>query len=272
MKLTLFLFLIPYSVLLSAQKDPVLAVVNGQKILKSEFLKTYRQNKLFVSNQVLSKQQVLNDMIAKIVGVQKAKKNNLHKDPTVLEKIEDILYHAQISKDLEGELQKIKVSNLDVKNYYNKNKEYRTAQILLRVKVDASAKDLNNTLKVAQEIYNKVKKSPDRFGEFANRYSQAGNAKTGGDMGFQSPTRYPPEYFAAINGKKLGHITSPIKTQYGFHIGKVLGVKKFKDINLGLYKKIVYDQKRDAILQRYFKSLRKSAKIAVDKKTLRSLK
>lgn len=254
-----------------AKKDPILAVVNGQKIIQSEFLKAYRQNKLFFSNKVVTKQKVLNDLISRIVGVQRAKQNKLDQDPTVAEKMADILYHAQISKDLEGELKKIKITNLDVKNYYNKNKEYRTAQILLRVKVDASPEEVNKTFKVSQEIYAKVKESSDKFGEFANRYSQTGNAKTGGDMGFQTPVRYAPEYFAAINGQKTSYITPPIRTQYGFHIVKVLGVKKFKDINLGLYKKIVYDQKRDAILQRYFKGLRDSAKISINKNALKSL-
>ena len=260
MKLIFLISLILFSIILSAQADPILATVNGEKILQSDFLKTYRQNKMFVSSNVITKQKTLNDMISKIVGVQRAKRNKLHRDPTVVEKIDDILYHAQISRDLEGDLKKIRVTDLDIKTYYNNNKEYRTAQILLRVKIDAGAEESNNILKVAREIYNKVKQSSDKFGEFANRYSQASNANTGGDMGFQPPTRYAPEYFAAIKGKEIGYITPPIKTQYGFHIVKILSIRPFKDINLGLYKKIVYDQKRDAILQGYFRNLRAGGK------------
>ena len=254
----------------AAKKDSVIAVVNGRKIFQSDFLKAYRQNKLFVSNKVVTKKKVLDDLIARIIGVQKAQKNRLDRDPTVVEKMEDILYHAQISKDLEREFKKIKVSDLDVKNYYNQNQEYRTAQILLRVKVDASKRNTSKILKVAQEIYHKVKAEPDRFGEFANRYTQTGNAKTGGDMGFQPPVRYAPEYFAAIKQKKPGYISPPVKTQYGFHIIKILGVKKFKNINLGMYKKIVYDRKRDAILQAYFKKLRSSAKVTLNQKAINS--
>ncbi len=268
--LATFILLISFSVF-AKTKDTVIATVNGEQIKKSEFLKAYRQNKLYVSNRVVTKQKVLNDMIAKRAGVQKARKNRLQNDPTVKEKLEDILYHAQISKDLEDELQKIKVSDLDVKTYYKTNPEYRTAQILIRTKVDASAKDLNNTLKVATDIYQKVSKDGSKFGEFANRYSQTGNAKTGGDMGFQPAVKYAPEYFKAINGKKAGFITPPVKSQFGFHIIKVLAVKDFKDINLGIYKKVVYDQKRDAILQKYFKTLRSQAKITVNKAALKDL-
>ena len=186
----------------------------------------------------MTKETVLDDMISKIIGVQKAKKNRLHLDPTVSEKVDDILYHAQISKDLEDKLKKIKVSDLDVKNYYSSNKEYRTAQILLRVKAEASSKEISQTKKVAQELAKRAKKSPSDFGKLANRYTQTGNAKTGGDMGFQPPTRYAPEYYAAIKGRPVDHITGPVRSQFGFHIIKVLGVKEFKDINLGIYKKI----------------------------------
>ena len=267
----LFLSLVTSPALLAKKKDPVIATVNGSKILKSEFLKRYRQNKLFVSSQEVSKESVLDDMISKVIGVQRAKKNKLHLDPTVNEKIEDILYHAQISKDLEGKLQKIKVSDLDVKNYYKKNKEYRTAQVLLRVKAEATKKEVSQTRRVAEEIYKKAKASPDDFGKLANKYTQTGNAKTGGDMGFQPPSRYAPEYFSAINGQSAGHITKPVRTQFGFHIIKILGVKEFKDINLGVYKKIVYDQKRDAILKKYFKDLKRRSKVSVNKKVLKSI-
>ena len=253
------------------KSDPLIATVNGKKILKSQFEKKLEQRRSFPSNKTVKKEDVLNSMIARIIGAERAKRSGLQKRPEVIEKINDILYHAQISKDMEGKLQKIKISDHDVKTYYNKNKEYRTAQILLRTKAKPDPKNDGKILKVAQEISKKVREAPDKFGEFANRYSQASNAKTGGDMGFQIPVRYPPEYFNAINGKKLGTIVGPIKTQFGYHIAKVLGVKGFKDINLNMYKKIVYDQKRDILLENYFKSLRKDAKIKVNRKVLKKI-
>ena len=91
-------------------------------------------------------------------------------------------------------------------------------------------------------------------------------------MGFFTAYSLSPEYFDAINGKSAKYISPPVRSQFGFHVIKILGVKKFKDINLGAYKKIVYDQKRNAILRNYFKRLRKNAKIAVDKNVLKSLK
>jgi peptidyl-prolyl cis-trans isomerase C len=47
----------------------------------------------------------------------------------------------------------------------------------------------------------------------------------------------------------------------GYHIIKVLGVKTIDQIDKNLYKKIIYDTKRDAIIADYFKNLAKGAAI-----------
>ena len=96
-KYFIFLYTLAFSVnSLFAQEDPVVATVNGIKVLKSELDKSYYQNLLFVSDKVVTKEKVLNDIINKLLGVQRAKKGKLDKDPTVKEKMEDVLYHAQI--------------------------------------------------------------------------------------------------------------------------------------------------------------------------------
>jgi peptidyl-prolyl cis-trans isomerase C len=88
-------------------------------------------------------------------------------------------------------------------------------------------------------------------------------------MGFQPSIRLAPEYFDAIKGKSDNHITPPVKTQFGYHIIKVMSVKNVKSINNALYKKIVYDQKRDAILESYFAELRAKSNVKINKEFLK---
>ena len=95
----------------------------------------------------------------------------------------------------------------------------------------------------------------------ANKYSQTSAAPIGGDLGFQPPTRLAPEYYEAIKNQKVGFITKPVRSQMGYHIIKVLGVKTIDQIDKNLYKKIIYDTKRDAIIADYFKNLAKGAAI-----------
>lgn len=252
----------------SLRAEEIIATVNDTKITKEEFEQAYQQNKMFVSDKIVTKEKVLNDLINRTIGIQKAKSAKLHEDPTVKSKMEDVLYHAQISKDLEVILSKIKVEDSEVRDYYKSYPEYRTAHILLRVRAEPEAAEVKAAQDVALDLYKKLKDDGSKFSEMAGRYSQSTLSGNGGDMGFQPAVRMAPEYFKAINGKEKEYITPPVRTQFGYHIVKVIAKKDYKDINPDLYKKIVYDAKRDKILDEYFESLRKSASIKIEKKSL----
>ncbi|MEX0797872.1 MAG: peptidylprolyl isomerase [Bacteriovoracaceae bacterium] len=265
-----FVLLLNMSLSFSQEKDPVVAVVNGKEIKKSTLYKYHRDNLSFVkSNKKVTLQSSLDDLINRIIGIDKAKKNKLHKNPQVIKKMNDILYHAQISKDLEGELKKIKVSDKEVAQYYKDHPEYRTAQILFRLRTVPSEEEVKETFEKAVKIHNEVTKKPDSFLEYAARFSQSSNAVDGGDLGYQPHTRLTPEYYENIKGKKPDTITAPFRTQYGIHIVKILGSKNAEQINKDMYKKIIYDMKRDKMIENYFAGLRKQSKVKVVKKHLK---
>jgi peptidyl-prolyl cis-trans isomerase SurA len=50
-----------------------------------------------------------------------------------------------------------------------------------------------------------------------------GSASEGGDLGWQSPDVYTPRFAAAIANLKVGEISQPFQTQFGWHIAEVLG-------------------------------------------------
>lgn len=249
-------------------KDPVVANVNGDKIHLSQLEKQYYQNLLYVSDKVVTRESVLTNLINRQLGIQKARKAKLEQNPIVREKLDDIIYHAQISKDLEGKFKKIAVSDKDLKNYYQDFPEYKTSHILFRVKVKPGKFESEEALKAALKVYKLLQKKPEKFKELAGKYSQSSTAPQGGDMGYQPAVRMAPEYFQAIKGKKDGYITPPVRTQFGYHIIKVTGKKKFSAVEKPVYSKIVYDRKRDKIIRDYFKEMRNGAKINIDKKFL----
>ncbi len=250
--------------------DPIVAEVNGKKIKKSSLYRYHLNNLKFVrANKKVTLEKSLNDLINRIIGIQKGIKSGLDKNPVVKKKMNDIVYHAQISKDLEGELKKIKVTDSEVKKYYSKNPEYRSAQILYRLRANPSKEDVKKAKEQSELIYTQLQKTPDKFLEIAKKFSQTANAPIGGDLGYQPKTKLTPEYYEAIKGKAIGFITKPVRTQYGYHVAKVLGVKKYEQIQKKLYKKIIYDVKRDAILEKYFKKERNKSKVKIYSKNLK---
>lgn len=249
--------------------EAVVATVNGVEIKKGQLDQAFEQNLMFVSDKIVTKEKVLNDIIAREVGIKKAKEAGLQNDPIVKTKMEDVLYHAQISKDLEKKLQAITVSDKEAQEYYSKNKEYRTAHILFRVRVAPDKAETDEAMKKALEVYKELQSKPQMWPELANKYSQSSTAPTAGDLGYLPAVKYAPEYFKAINNKANGYISPPVRTQFGYHIIKVLGSKEWKEADPALYKKIVYDQKRDRILEDYFADLRKSAQVKINKEFLK---
>lgn len=266
--LALSFFFLMVGASVRAEEDPVVATVNGQNILKSTFEQIYRQDILYLSTQHVTKEKVLNDIINRILGIEKAKSEKLAEDKIVKTKMEDVLYHAQVSKDLEPLLKKIEVTDKDVEKYYKENKEYRTAHILFRMQANPGEEESKAALNQALDVYDKVKKEPSKFSEFANKFSQSTAAPNGGDLGFLPPPRLAPEYYKAIKGKNAGYTTSPIRTQFGYHLVKILAIKDYEHINKDLYKKIIYDMKRDELMEKYFSDLRKNASVKINEKAL----
>ena len=253
----------------NANKNPVVARVNGAKITLEELNANFNNAKLFVTDKVVTKSQVLEELINRSLGIDKARKEKLNENPLVRSKMEDVLYHAQLSKDLENEFTKITVKDEEIEQYYRKFPEYRSAHILLRVRANPSTEEVKAALNQIMKIYREVQASPKKFAELASKYSQSENAETGGDIGYQPKVRLAPEYYYAIHKQKEGHITSPVRTQFGYHIIKNMGKLAYDAVDKNLYRKIVYDQKRDKLIQNYFNNLKKNASIKIEKKYLK---
>lgn len=255
--------------------DPVIATVNGKNITRSELYQYHDNNLKFVKAQKkVTLESSLQDLINRSIGINKALENKIDKMPHVRKKMDDILYHAQISKDLEPKLLKIKVSDDEVNKYYAQNPEYRTAQILLRLRSNPSEAEVKETFESSLNIYKAITDGSDseqneKFQKAVYKYSQTNNAITGGDLGYQPKTKLTPEFYAEIKGKKKGTITKPFRSQYGYHIVQVLGVKTAEQIDKNMYKKIIYDIKRDEIVEAYFVDLRKKSKIKINKELLK---
>jgi len=270
MKLILLTLIFITSTLSFAQiVDPVVATVNGKKITKSTLLSYHKQNLNFVqAAKKVTMTGSLNDLIDRIIGIESAKKASLHKRSDVVKKMNDIVYHAYISDQLAPKLNKIRVTKKQIKSYYNDNPEYKTSQVLLRLRTLPSPEDVGKAITISKQIHTQVKKNPKNFAKIAAKYSQADSALRGGDMGYLPRVRLPIEYYQAIKGKKAGYISNPIRSQYGIHVIMVTGVKKYKQIEQKLYKKIVYDSKRDALLVEYFKAQRNQAKVTIHRKEI----
>lgn len=105
------------------------------------------------------------------------------------------------------------VTDKEIKDYFEKNKD-QLAQ------VDASH-ILVEDEKTAQEVKQKLDDGED-FAKLAKEYSKdSANAENGGQLGFFTKSSMVKEFSDAAFKLKVGDISEPVKTTYGYHIIKV---------------------------------------------------
>ncbi len=97
-------------------------------------------------------------------------------------------------------------------------------------------RDTAEAYKLAKEIFNLAKKGED-FAKLAGTFSlDQATARKGGDLGWFGRGRMVKEFEDACFKAKPGEIVGPVKTQYGFHIIKVVAKdnRELKIANLKL--------------------------------------
>ncbi|HEX8010187.1 MAG TPA: SurA N-terminal domain-containing protein [Casimicrobiaceae bacterium] len=125
------------------------------------------------------------------------------------------------------ELRKQYESNLKA---YSKPEERDAAHILIAVKPDASEEEKAAAQKKAEDILAQVKKNPAQFAELAKKFSQdPGSAEQGGDLGFFARDGSMVKPFEdAVFSMKPGDIVGPVRTDFGWHVIKLLEVRPGK--------------------------------------------
>jgi peptidyl-prolyl cis-trans isomerase SurA len=124
---------------------------------------------------------------------------------------------------------KIQISESEVDNYLAVDKsaaqnqqEYNLAQILVRIPENATAEQIAERRKRADEILQQVKSGGD-FAKIAATYSDSSDALTGGDLGWRNQDRLPQLFVDTVAGLNQGDVSPVVKSANGFHILKLVG-------------------------------------------------
>ena len=105
----------------------------------------------------------------------------------------------------------------ELKSFYDKNKSLfkMEAQLKARHILVADKKTAENIIKTLQ----KSKNIKSKFISLAKEKSTGPSGVNGGDLGWFAPKQMVPEFSNATKKLKIGTITtSPIKTQFGYHV------------------------------------------------------
>ncbi|CAH2805318.1 MAG: Periplasmic chaperone and peptidyl-prolyl cis-trans isomerase of outer membrane proteins SurA (EC [uncultured Paraburkholderia sp.] len=207
------------------------------------------------------RQQVLNQMVLERIQLQKAKEDGINVDDAALQKTLERLaqannmsldmYRARIEAqgvpwitftgDARTELtlsrlrekevdSKVTVLDAEVANYIASQRgpnagltsDLHMQHIFLKVPLNTPETDIEAAQKKAQALLNEAKGGAN-FEKLAKANSQAPDASKGGDTGYVSPSKLPPEFAKATSTLRPGQINPDvIRTNDGFEIVRLV--------------------------------------------------
>jgi len=258
-----------YATAQSIEAATELARINNTVITLEDFNKKFRENLKFFQSKVPSRSGVLDDLIKRELGVQEAKRLGLDKDPDVIDRMNTVLYHALLDKKLSKEFEGIFISDDEAKNFYAKNPEVRTSHIFVALAPDANAEDDKKAYEKIKRILDdhvrdNASKEKISFAEVAQRFSEGANASMGGDMDYQTRDKLDPAYYeAAVSLRTIGKVSGIVRSQFGYHLIRLTGLKKWEDTDKAQAKRLLFEDKRKDIFERYMAQLRKQAKVVI---------
>ena len=257
--------------IISAQN---LVSVNGKAISQDDVESALmnatqgRFNQVPPAKQIEFRRQVLEQLVSRELVYQDAQKTGIIKSKEfkaeykkVLTKVEKEIAIQIWKKKL---LDKIKISNKQLKSYYDENKEeFREKESVharhILVKTQDEADSIVKELKTLKSAALKTK-----FIELAKAKSTGPSGPKGGDLGYFAQGQMVPEFNAKVFSMKVGEVSAPVKTQFGFHVIYLEAKKQAKKLSFTEVKSFIEQR----LKMEKFKTTLKTKMIKLQKKAV----
>ncbi len=235
----------------NAQKtQKALLTIDENPIYTSEFKKVYLKNiDLVKDDSQKNVDEYLDLFINYKLKLEEAKSLGLDKKESYLKELNG--YKGQLAK---GYLTDTRTSDALVKEAYEHSLDrVHASHILIMVKPNASVQDTVMAYQKISEARNKIIKG-ESFEAIAKSYSQDPSVvKNNGELGWFSAFRMVYPFEEAAYNTKVGEISKPFRTQFGYHIVKVndrekkLGEVTVAHIMIAINKKRTTEQAKQRI-------------------------
>jgi len=234
------------------------------ELLGQQVQEAYSQNG-YVSESVVDRIIRLNEQ-QRVVSISQIPKKQFESQAKV--EVEEIknYYETNSEEFREGEqvrieyvklsvddlMSKVSINKNELLDYYDQHlvefgtpEERQAAHILISVNPDASQFDIDAAKSKAEKLLKQVKESPSKFAELARNNSQdSGSATNGGDLGFFGRGMMVKPFEDATFSLKVGEISDLVKSDFGYHIIKLLNVKPSRALSFDEVREGIANQLR----------------------------
>jgi parvulin-like peptidyl-prolyl isomerase len=149
---------------------------------------------------------------------------------------------------------------------YRTNETYRPSHILLVIPKGATPEEIREIRKKGQKVLEKIKGGED-FGEMALLYSQDASGKNRGDLGYFKKGELFPAFEREALRLKVGEVSGLVRTDFGFHIIKLLDRKGVEPLPYEEVSEKVkadyYDGEMEKAFRQYLSTLKEKSVIEI---------
>jgi peptidyl-prolyl cis-trans isomerase C len=143
---------------------------------------------------------------------------------------------------------KIKAAYDDIVKEQSNVVEYKVSHILVQKEAEA------------KEVKKKLDKGAD-FVALSKEYSIDNNKDNGGDLGYFSSGQMVQPFEQATERLKVGQISDPVKTDFGYHIIYLVDKRKMKVPSLEELRSKIEEELSSQFVQEYITKLKESNKV-----------
>ncbi len=247
----------------------ILVTVNGKNITKQDaeaFVSATSPGAHFANLTEAQKKMIKDRLVEKALFTELAKEEGIDKKPEFKRNMEKIKEELLVNMWMQQQMENAIVSDSEAEEFYKKNKQkfMQKATVHARhilVKTEEEAKQIIDALK---DLKGDALK--EKFIALAKSKSTGPSGPKGGDLGSFSKGQMVPEFSKAVWSLKPGEITTtPVKTQFGYHVIYLEGKKEAMPLPYETVKaKIIASLKQQQFASKVSavaKELRKKAKI-----------
>lgn len=206
-----------------AQTEEVLLTIGDNEILKEEFVRIYEKNKTNLSTgEVTSLDDYLDLFINFKLKVFEAEKLGLDTLSNFIKEFEG--YKKQLARPY---LLDEKANTQVIKEAYERmQQEVRASHILIKLAENATPEDTAEAYVKALGIQRRVLNG-EAFDVVAKGSSDDPSVKNnGGDLGYFTVFQMIYPFENVVYNSKIGEISNPVRTRYGYHIVKLTDKRK----------------------------------------------
>lgn len=197
-------------------ENKVLAVAAGNEITEKDLnaiISRYPEEQRGALQNEAKRKQLTEQLISFELMNKFGKEIGLDKTQEYKDAIENISKEVITSMAINKILSDITVTDEEVKNYYEENKESFGQPATV-----AARHILVETEEEANKAKDEISSGEISFGDAAMKYSMCPSNMQGGNLGEFSKGMMVPEFEEAAFNAEIGVITEPVKTQFGYHL------------------------------------------------------